>query len=91
MVETSSAVRVPLALAHMIVEWMNTCRVSFEDQAAALDIAKRIYNLPRLRLMEITEITTGLASDVPTPNQSSSGIDHRAGSQALDVYQSRDN
>lgn len=86
MVESGDAVRRPLALAHVMVEWLSLCHVSLEEQAAALDIAKRIYHMPRLGVVTVTEIAP-LSSDGPILNQSSRGIDHRADAQVLDACQ----
>ena len=91
MPDTTDAVRRPLALAHVILDWLWESHFSLEEQAAALDIAKRLHNLPRLGVMRITEIKAVLSSDVPTLNQSSNDIDHREDSQVLDSCQSLGN
>ena len=91
MADTTDAVRRPLALAHVILDFLWESHVSLEEQAAALDIAKRLYNLPRLGVMRITEIRAGLSSDATTLSQNRHDIDHRADSQGLDACQSLGN
>jgi hypothetical protein len=88
--ETRDAVRTPLAFAHIIVEWLDNCRTSFEEQAAALDIAKRLLHIPRRPLIKITEVLS-LSSDAPILNQSSRDTDHRAETQDVDACQSPGN
>jgi len=91
MPDTTDAVRRPLALAHVMLDFLWESHVSLEEQAAALDIAKRLYNLPRLGVMRITEIQAGLASDAPTLSQSRNDIDRHGDVQALGSCQSPGN
>ena len=90
MADERDAVWSPLALAHVIVEWLYLTHVSMEEKVAALDIAKRVMLCPRRLLLNVSEVPS-LSSDAPSLSQSNRGTDHRAETQDVDSCQSHRN
>lgn len=85
----ADAVWTPLALAHVIVDWLYRYHASVEEKAAAVDIAKRLLEVPRRSLTHVTALS--LSNGVPIPNQSTMGMCRLMDMQDHDSCQSPDN